>query len=143
MQGSHSGHSLHDQGYRVHLKSLIESQCEGAHVYDPLAEHQDSVAYDHERGEEVFFHHNRLCRQVDVVVAFVPQASMGTAIEMWEPREHGGAAVIAISPLQHNWTVRFCSHATYPSIESFEAALRRGEIARCIRQVLSQRDDRA
>ena len=45
----------------------------------------------------MFFRHNRMCREIDVLLAFVPEASMGTAIEMWEAYQHG-AAVITISP---------------------------------------------
>ena len=35
---------------------------------------------------------------------------MGTAIEMWEAYQHG-AAVVTISPMRHNWAVKFLSHA--------------------------------
>ena len=38
----------------------------------------------------MFERHNDMCREVDVVIAFVPEASMGTAIEMWEAYQHGG-----------------------------------------------------
>ena len=47
---------------------------------------------------------------------------MGTAIEMWEAYQHG-AAVITISPLKHNWAVKFLSHAIYLDMATFEAAL--------------------
>jgi hypothetical protein len=43
--------------------------------------------------------------------------------------------VIAISPLAHNWAVRFLSHAIYRDEQEFEAALRQGEVARCIEDV--------
>ena len=49
---------------------------------------------------------------------------MGTAIEMWEAHQHG-AAVITISPLKHNWAVKFLSHALYADEAQFEAALRK------------------
>src|SRR5438309_354295 len=113
MQGSHLGIVLHHQAYRERLKGAIERSFPGA---------------------EVFFYHNRLCREVDVLVAFVPEASMGTAIEMWEAHEHGRAAVFTISPLAHNWAVRFCSHAVFADIESFEAALASGAVARRIEE---------
>ena len=75
-----------------------------------------------------------MCREVDVLVAFVPEASMGTAIEMWEAHQHG-AAVITISPLRHNWAVKFLSHALYADLPAFETALRSGEVARRIDEV--------
>jgi hypothetical protein len=131
MQGSHTEARLHDQDYRTRLGRLIENHFPGAEVYDPRAIHSKSLGYDDATGRSVFFHHNRMCREIDVLLAFVPEASMGTAIEMWEAYQHG-AAVISISPLKRNWAVKFLSHAIYPDLSSFEVALRSGEVARII-----------
>ena len=128
MQGSHTEKALHAQDYRGRLNDLVLKHFPGAEVYDPLPEHQNSIAYKDMQGREVFYRHNRMCREVDVVIAFVPEASMGTAIEMWEAHEHGRGMVIAISPLSRNWAIRFCSHLVYSDIESFEAALDAGTV---------------
>jgi hypothetical protein len=133
MQGSHLGAVLHHQGYRQRMIDLVARHFPAAKIYDPLADHGNSLAYTDDFGREVFFRHNRMCGEVDVVVAFVPEASMGTAIEMWEAWRHG-RVVIAVSPLAHNWTIRFCSHAVYPDIESFERALAEGQVARVIEE---------
>ena len=135
MQGSHTRMVLHDQDYRRHIKDLIEESFAEAAVYDPLANHSDSVNYDEATGRETFFGHNKMCGEVDVLLAFVPEASMGTAIEMWEAYRHG-AAVIAISPLMHNWAVKFLSHRIYADVGDFEAALQRGDIERLVEEVL-------
>jgi len=135
MQGSHREAAMHEQDYRKRIKHLIGVYLPQAQVYDPLADHRQSLDYDEERGRLTFFTHNRMCREVDVVVAFVPEASMGTAIEMWEAHQ-AGRAVITISPLAHNWAVRFLSHAVYADVEAFEQALQRGEVARRIGEVL-------
>jgi hypothetical protein len=131
MQGSHSEARLHDQDYRRRISRLIETHFPGADLYDPRAEHSESLGYDEAMGRDVFFRHNQMCGQIDVLLAFVPEASMGTAIEMWEAYRHG-AAVIAISPLEHNWAVKFLSHAIYADLSAFEAALNGGEVARAI-----------
>ena len=128
MQGSHRDAVLHGQDYRPRLKALLETHFPGAAVYDPLADHSQSLDYDAERGRAVFMHHNRMCGEVDVVVSFVPEASMGTAIEMWEAHRHD-RTVITISPLTHNWAVRFLSDAVYETVEAFELALATGEVA--------------
>jgi hypothetical protein len=60
---------------------------------------------------------------------------MGTAIEMWEAHQHG-AAVVTISPMRHNWAVKFLSHALYATVEELEAALQSGEIRRRVEAVL-------
>jgi len=135
MQGSHQAATLHSQDYRGHIKQLLTEHFPGAEVYDPLSDHADSLSYDDRLGRKVFFHHNHLCRDVDVVLAFVPEASMGTAIEMWEAFQ-SGRAVIAISPMTHNWAVKFLSHQLYADLDQFEVALRNGELAARITEIL-------
>jgi hypothetical protein len=138
MQGSQVGKALHDQGYRGHLKRLLSGHFPEVEVYDPLENHGNSLAYDRRTGREVFFEHNLMCREIDVLLAFVPEASMGTAIEMWEAHQHG-AAVVTISPLRHNWAVKHLSHALYADLPEFEAALRSGRLAAIVRDVLARR----
>jgi hypothetical protein len=136
MQGSHAAARCHAQDYRTHIAGLIKTYFPDAEIYDPHAKHSTSLDYTHETGRGVFFRHNFMCREVDVLVAFVPEASMGTAIEMWEAYQHG-ATVITISPLRHNWAVKFLSHALYADLPSFEAALASGEITQRISDVLN------
>ena len=100
-------------------------------IYDPLADHADSLEYDDARGREVFFKHNRMCGEVDVVLAFVPEASMGTAIEMWEAHRHG-RCVVSVSPLVHNWAIRFLSHVCYRDEAELESALANGDFLRAV-----------
>lgn len=132
MQGSRVGMSLHDQHYRAHLAELVTTHFAGAEIYDPLVNHQESVDYDEATGRSVFYEHNRMCREVDVLIAFVPEASMGTAIEMWEAHEHGRGVVIAISPLKENWAVRYCSHILFADLGEFQSALESGDVQRQI-----------
>jgi len=134
MQGSHTEALLHSQDYRRRITQLIHAHFPNADVYDPRANHSKSLGYDDTTGQSVFFRHNRMCREIDVLLAFVPEASMGTAIEMWEAHQHG-ATVITISPLEHNWAVKFLSHALYADMPNFEAALQNGEIQRHIESV--------
>ena len=137
MQGSHTEALVHDQDYRHRIKELLRTHFPQSDVYDPRADHTNSIEYDDTTGRRVFFRHNEMCREVDVLLAFVPEASMGTAIEMWEAHQHG-AAVIAISPLRHNWAVKFLSHAIYADVESFEAALADDRVAKQIAGVLGK-----
>ncbi|MBN2578102.1 MAG: hypothetical protein JXB10_03845 [Pirellulales bacterium] len=138
MQGSHAAKALHVQDYRTEIQRLLQEHLPEAEVYDPLANHRESLGYDKQRGREVFFQHNYLCREIDVLVAYVPEASMGTAIEMWEAHEHG-ATVIAVSPMKHNWAVKFLSHALYADLDELAAALSDGTLRRRIDEVLARR----
>lgn len=137
MQGSHLGATLHNQDYRPRLRQLLETHLPAADIYDPLADHPTSLEYDDGRGRDVFLGHNRMCGEVDVVIAFVPQASMGTAIEIWEAYRHG-RVVVSISPLVHNWTIKFLSHLIYRDVEEFERALTGGQLAGELARLTSQ-----
>jgi hypothetical protein len=137
MQGSHLAATIHHQGYRARIKQLLAKHFPGADLYDPLADHAESLSYDDEQGRAVFLHHCQLCREVDVVLAFVPEASMGTAIEMWEAYRHG-RVVIAVSPMALNWSVKFLSHAVYADLDELEAALASGALAERIGEVLGR-----
>ena len=134
MQGSHLGAVMHYQGYRAHLREMLQQHLPAADVYDPLADHQLSLDYTDDRAREVFLHHNRMCGEVDVLIAFVPEASMGTAIEMWEAWR-ANRVVIAISPLSLNWTIKYCSHLVYVDLESFQAELVNGELVKKIEAI--------
>lgn len=138
MQGSHLGTVLHNQDYRTQLKELLRLYLPDADIYDPLADHGNSLEYDEEQGRSVFFHHCRLCAEVDVVVSYVSEASMGTAIEMWQAYE-SGRAVLTISPLKHNWAVRFLSHEVYRDVDEFAAALASGQVAQRLAEILGPR----
>jgi hypothetical protein len=135
MQGSHLGAVLHNQQYRQRLRDLLQRHLPQAEIYDPLADHGNSLEYDDERGRRVFFHHARLAAEVDVVVAVVPEATMGTAIEMWQAYQ-AGRAVLTISPLLHNWVVRFLSHEVYADVDEFERALADGRVAHRLFEIL-------
>jgi hypothetical protein len=62
---------------------------------------------------------------------------MGTAIEMWQAYS-SGRAVVTISPMSHNWAVRFLSHAVYADLEEFEAALASGSLAQRLDQIVKR-----
>lgn len=137
MQGSHRAATIHHQGYRAHIKQLLRTHFPEAEVYDPLDDHAESLSYDDQQGRTVFLHHCQLCRESDVVLAFVPEASMGTAIEMWEAHRHG-RAVITVSPMEINWSVKFLSHAVYADLAELETAVTSGAMARRIDEVLGR-----
>lgn len=132
MQGSKTDVSLHGQNYRDALKESLQKAFPDSVVYDPFERNKDSLYYAPETGRRVFLTHNQMCgSEIDVLVAFVPEASMGTAIEIWEAWKNG-ALVLTISPMATNWAVKFLSDAVYPDLDSFQAALDSGEIARFI-----------
>ena len=133
MQGSLRDLKLHSQDYRAHFRELLEANIPGVDVFDPFEGHTDSIRYTEAVGKKVFFGHNYLCREMDVILAFVPEASMGTAIEMWEGNQ-SGAVVVTVSPLNRNWAVRFLSDRIYATPEELEKDVRSGEFQRFVEE---------
>ena len=72
----------------------------------------------------------------DLLIAYVPSASMGTAIEMHEAYR-GGALVVAITPLAANWVIRAYSHRIVADMAGFEALVASGELARLVEECKS------
>jgi hypothetical protein len=142
MQGSHFGDAMHPQSYRNRLAETLAAAFPQAEIYDPFAGHSDSLSYSAEAARGVFLRHNEMCGEVDVVVAFVPEASMGTAIEMWEAFRNG-RVVLCISPLSKNWVVKFCSHARWDDLDEFIADVASGVVAERIAEIVAARESTA
>ena len=127
MQGSRLDNGVDDQGYRARIASAIRARMPEADIVDPWALHPDSPYYDPERGKQVFLELNRAAATADVLVAYVPQASMGTAIEIWEAYR-AGACVLTISPLSTNWVVKFLSNRVFATLAEFIEFVENGKL---------------
>ncbi len=119
--------SVHDQGYREEIARFIREHVPEATIYDPFAEHPESLSYDGDKAREVYFELMDRAAQADLLISFVPEASMGTAIEMWNAF-HAGAVLLTVSPLMHNWVIRFLSDAIFPDTAALRAFLEAGKL---------------
>lgn len=120
MQGSRTDDQVTDQNYRTVITRILRENLEKVEIIDPWALHPNSEGYDKERARETFMSMNALAGQVDALVAYVPEASMGTAVEIWEAYR-SGAKIFSISPMTQNWVVKLLSHKVFPTLEAFEA----------------------
>ncbi len=118
IQGSISESTIHSQDYRRMVREILEECVEGARVYCPFDNHPNSLEYDDAKASQVFFDHIQMAARTDCLVAYLPEASMGTAVEMFAAH-NAGRAIVAISPLGSNWTVRFLSDRVLDDIEAF------------------------
>ncbi len=75
--------SVHPQTYRMEIAELLRKSFPEAEVFDPVLEYPDSIGYDDAKASAAFFDLMDRAGRCDVLVAFVPEASMGTAIELW------------------------------------------------------------
>ncbi len=131
IQGSHADDTLHAQDYRQHLRDIITAAHPEAEVVCPVELNPDSVAYDNEAARRAFMSELDLAAEADVLVAFAPVATMGTAVEMY--RAHAaGRLVFTISPMATNWAVRFLSARVFKDLAAFEAFVREGGLGRAV-----------
>ncbi len=122
MQASLAGKGIVDQSYRNAIGEALLAKWPDLDVIDPLVLHPNSVEYDDEAARETLFALVTLASSCDVVIAYVPQASMGTALEMNAAYEKG-VPVIAISPLRENWVIRAIAAQVFADLPAFMAWL--------------------
>lgn len=131
IQGSLRDRSIHAQSYRDRLVGLLRAAFPTVEVYCPIENYPNSLELPDDVAQATFFGLMERAGDADVLVAYLPEASMGTAIEMWEAHRRG-RLVISISPMVANWAVRFLSHLVLPDIEAFERFVASGEMARLL-----------
>jgi molybdopterin converting factor small subunit len=132
MQGSRHGNSIDAQDYRQIISQCLRSHLPNVEVIDPFEIHPNSVAYDTAEARRTLIELAQTAGQSDAVVVFVPEASMGTALEMWEAYR-GGKPIFAISPLVYNWVVRCLATRVFANIEDFCAFVASGDFERSLR----------
>ncbi len=124
--------TCHPQDYRREIAALLREAFPGAEVFDPVEEYPDSIEYDDARASAAFFDLMDRAGKADVLIAFIPEASMGTAIELWNAH-HAGTYVVTVSGLTKNWVARYLSDALLPDLPALREYIRSGALATGIR----------
>ena len=122
IQGSKIQAEIHGQDWREPIKRALARHLPDADVYCHYSEHSNSIAYDLPEIRSTLADGIARSAGSDLVIAYVPSASMGTAIEMYEAA-HAGAVVLTISPLAANWVIRAYSDRILSDIPAFEQFL--------------------
>jgi hypothetical protein len=120
MQGSRLDRYIDDQDYRRAIAEAILEHRPDAQIVDPNEIHPDGVDYDDGQARTTLLELFDRAGQADLVVAYVPQASMGTAIEMWQGFQ-SGAPLVTISPMAANWVVKHLSSVVLPDLNAFRS----------------------
>jgi len=118
MQGSRKDPDIHSQDYRTAIRDLVLHKYPEAEIVCPWELHPDSPYYDSEKGKKTFLELIDRAGQVDYLIAYLPQASMGTALEMWQAYGQG-IPILTISPMVDNWVVKFLSALVFTTLEDF------------------------
>jgi hypothetical protein len=118
MQGSRKDRYIDDQEYRkIISETLMEHRAE-VEIMDPNELHPNGVDYDDELAKATLLEMADLASEVDLTVAYVPQASMGTALEMWKAFE-ANVPLVTISPMAANWVIKHLSSVVLPDLDAF------------------------
>jgi hypothetical protein len=125
MQGSRLDRYIDDQDYRRTIADAILERHPKVEIVDPNELHPDGVDYDDALAQKTLLEMAKLAGEADLVVAYAPRASMGTAIEIWEACR-SGAPVVTISPMTANWVVKHLSSVILPDLDAFRAWVANG-----------------
>jgi hypothetical protein len=118
MQGSKQGKGMTNQDYRQIIREAILKNHPHAEVVDPFSLFPDSPEYGDQRARQVLLDMAEEAGNSDIVIAYLPVASMGTALEMIRAYDNE-KIVISISPMAENWVVRGLSEHVFPTLEAF------------------------
>ena len=120
MQASYQRKGIMDQQYRTEIREALLARWPWLEVVDPFELHPDSVTYQDAEAKDTLFRMIELASSSDVVIAYAPVASMGTAVEMYAAYLRD-VPILTISPMTDNWVVRTLSRRVFSDIASFVA----------------------
>ena len=83
MQASITGKGIVSQDYRRQIAEALLARWPEVEIVDPFEQHPTSVEYDDARAKETLFASLAYAAASDLLIAYVPTASMGTALEMY------------------------------------------------------------
>ena len=89
MQGSHQSNVMADQTYRQVISLALAQRWPEVEVLDPLRLHPDGLGYDDASARATLLAMLDLAHHSDLVIAYLPTASMGTALEIFTAERAG------------------------------------------------------
>ena len=126
MQGSRQDRFIGSQDYRRIIAEILQARRPGIEILDPNELHPNGVEYDDNLAKATLIEMANLAAQSDLLIAYAPRASMGTALEMWQAFQ-AGVPVVTISPMIDNWVVKHLSVAVLPDLEAFRSWVGAGQ----------------
>jgi hypothetical protein len=128
MQGSIPGKGIQSQNYRELIGSVIQEQHSDLELIDPYLLFPDSVEYGDDKAKEVLFSMADKAGSADLLIAYLPEASLGTALEMIRAYDNG-VPILCISPLKRNWFILATATEVFSDMDVFFDWVRAGNLA--------------
>lgn len=133
MQGQRQDDQIDSQTYRVQITQAFQKHASDIGIIDPWALNPDSVNFDADKARNTFITMTRKVQESDLMIAYLPGMSMGTAMEMWEAY-NAGIYIVAVTPYIHHWAIRFTANEILPDLETLLADIENGRLPHLIRQ---------
>ncbi len=131
IQGSKRNLDIHDQAYRYSIKNILMEAFPNSTLFCPVENHPNSTSYGDKKSKAVFFKHIEILRQSHGMVVYLPEASLGCGIEMWESYQHK-IITVTISPMITNWVVRLFSDKICETMDGFRDFVESGEMGKLL-----------
>ncbi len=125
MQGTRSDNKVHHQHYRQNIAQVLQENLEDVKIIDPWVIFPTEEINDDEQARAALIGESMLAGKADALVAYLPEASMGSAVEIWEAHR-AGVPIFSISPLADNWVVKLFSARVFPTLEAFKSFITAG-----------------
>jgi hypothetical protein len=127
MQGNRTDNQIYSQNYRKEITDILTPIIHDLEIVDPDITDPNRLQYTNEQAAEMFFRYSFMAGEVDLLISYIPEASMGSAVEMWEAWKNK-KPILTISPLKLNWVVKLLSTRVFSTIEEFKAACQNGDL---------------
>lgn len=125
MQGSRRDDAICAQDWRGPVTEALTRHLPAVEVYCHFTRHPQSMTYGLDDVRRTFREGVEQAARSDVLVAYCPSASMGTAIELYEAHR-SGAVVLAISPMSSNWVLLTYADRVFADVDAFAGFLAGG-----------------
>ncbi len=125
MQSNRQDSLIDDQNYRLKIAATLQKLIPDVQIIDPWAENKNSIHYDDEKARHTFLSMTVKASDADLLIAYLPRPSMGTAMEMWQAYQ-ANTTIIAVTPFVHHWAIRFTASQILPDLDALFALLENG-----------------
>ncbi len=130
MQGS-KDRGIQEQGYRQVIRDALKIHHPNVEIYDPLLAFPGGAEFDEHHSKQALFAMAEQAALADIVIAYLPEASMGTGLEMIRAYDNG-KTIISISTLEKNWFIRAVSAKIFLSLDDFCAWIHQAHLEELI-----------
>lgn len=137
MQGNKKNDRIHNQNYRKEIVKALGYLTDNLEIIGTSINSSDRSKLTDKQASEIFFNSCFAVRKADVVIVYVPEASMGTAVEMWEAWKNN-VPIITISQLKYNWVIKLLSTKLYSTIAELSQGIKAGDLQIIIKRKRNQ-----